>query len=249
MIEITGLKKSFNSQKVLNGLNLKIQNRELMAVIGKSGGGKSVLLKHLIGIVKPDEGSIMIEAVDITKVSERELDRVREKFGVVFQGGALFDSLTVFGNVAFPLREKTKAGKSEIEERVLHALDDVGLRGMEKKYPAEISGGMQKRVALARALVTEPAIVLFDEPTTGLDPIISASIHKLIRSTHQKYGFTGVMISHEIPEIFDVADKVAMLYNGTIVESGTPEEIRNSSNPVVKQFITGSLEGPIESLA
>lgn len=248
MIEIVNLKKSFDGQQVLNGVNLKIANKELTAIIGKSGGGKSVLLKHLIGLLKPDEGDIVIEGVDITVVRGKELDGVREKFGVVFQGGALFDSLTVYGNVAFPLREKTKMGSGEIRERVLEALDDVGLRGMGNKYPAEISGGMKKRVALARALITEPKIVLFDEPTTGLDPIILHSIHNLIMNTHSKYGFTGVIISHEIPEIFGVADKIAMLYDGIIVEAGTPEEIRNSSDPAVKQFITGSLEGPIETL-
>ena len=246
MIEIINLKKSFDDQEVLRGINLRIANKELTAIIGKSGGGKSVLLKHLIGLLKPDEGDIVIEGVDVTVVHGKELDRIREKFGVVFQGGALFDSLTVYGNVAFPLREKTSIGKKEVRERVLRALDDVGLRGMGNKYPAEISGGMKKRVALARALITEPSIVLFDEPTTGLDPIILHSIHNLIMSTHRKYGFTGVIISHEIPEIFSVADKIAMLYDGVIVEAGTPEEIKNSSDPAVQQFITGSLEGPIE---
>ncbi len=248
MIEIVNLKKSFDGQEVLRGINLKIANKELTAIIGKSGGGKSVLLKHLIGLLKPDEGDIIIEGVDITVVHGKELDGIREKFGVVFQGGALFDSLTVYGNVAFPLREKTKLGSKEVRERVLRALDDVGLRGMGNKYPAEISGGMKKRVALARALITEPSVVLFDEPTTGLDPIILHSIHNLITDTHKKYGFTGVIISHEIPEIFGVADKIAMLYNGVIVDAGTPEEIKNSSDPVVQQFITGSLEGPIEIL-
>jgi phospholipid/cholesterol/gamma-HCH transport system ATP-binding protein len=248
VIEISNLRKSFGKQTVLNGLNLRIGNEELAAVIGGSGSGKSVLLKHLIGILKPDEGAILIEGLDITRARGRELDEVRTKFGVVFQEGALFDSLTVFGNVAFPLREKTKLGKEEVRERVMQALEDVGLRGMETKYPAEISGGMKRRVALARALITEPKIVLFDEPTTGLDPIISSSIHRLISSTHKKYGFTGVLISHEIPEIFGVADKVGMLYNGVVIEYGTPEEIRNSSNPFVRQFITGSLEGPIEVL-
>ena len=248
MIRIVNLKKSFDGQEVLKGLSLNIANKELTAIIGKSGGGKSVLLKHLIGLLKPDEGDIVIEGVDITVVHGKELDRIREKFGVVFQGGALFDSLTVYGNVAFPLREKTKLGKKEIRERVLGALSDVGLSGMGNKYPAEISGGMKRRVALARALITEPSIVLFDEPTTGLDPIILHSIHNLITKTHKKYGFTGVIISHEIPEIFAVADKIAMLYDGVIVEAGTPDEIKNSSDPVVRQFITGSLEGPIETL-
>jgi phospholipid/cholesterol/gamma-HCH transport system ATP-binding protein len=249
MIEIVNLKKRFGRQQVLNGLNLRVLNRELVAVIGQSGGGKSVLLKHLIGIIKPDEGRILIEGVNITNVGGKELDSVREKFGVVFQEGALFDSFTVYENIAFPLREKTRMKKDEIDSRVFHALEDVGLKEMGDKYPAEISGGMKRRVALARALITEPKIVLFDEPTTGLDPIIASSIHKLITKTHKKYGFTGIIISHEIPEIFEVADKIAMLYNGTIIESGTPEEFRNSDNPYVRQFISGSLDGPIELLS
>ena len=168
---------------------------------------------------------------------------------MLFQEGALFDSLSVYGNIAFPLREKSNLSKSEIREKVLQALDDVGLRGMGNKYPAELSGGMKKRVALARTLITEPTTVLFDEPTTGLDPIILNSIHNLIINTHKKYGFTGLIISHEIPEIFEVADKVAMLLEGKIIETGTPEEIQKSSNPAVRQFITGSLEGPIGFLS
>jgi phospholipid/cholesterol/gamma-HCH transport system ATP-binding protein len=246
MIEVINIRKSFGGQKVLNGLSMRIGGGELAAVIGGSGSGKSVFLKHLIGILRPDEGNILIEGVDITKARGTQLDAVRENFGVVFQEGALFDSLSVFDNIAFPLREKTKLPKDEVGKRVITAIEDVGLKGMEMKYPAEISGGMKRRVALARALITEPKIVLFDEPTTGLDPIISSSIHRLIISTHKKYGFTGVIISHEIPEIFEVADKVGMLYNGTLIEYGTPEEIQKSSNPFVKQFITGSLEGPIE---
>lgn len=249
MIEIVDLRKAFKRQVVLNGLNLTISKGELVAIIGQSGGGKSVLLKHMIGLIKPDKGHIFIEGADITAVRGREIDAIRKKFGIVFQEGALFDSLTVFGNIAFPLRERTTLNEKKIRERVFHALDDVGLKGMGNKYPAEISGGMKRRVALARALITEPSVVLFDEPTTGLDPIILHSIHRLISSTHKKYGFTGVIISHEIPEIFSVADRIAMLYNGTIVEAGTPEEIQRSSNPYVRQFITGSLEGPVELLS
>ncbi len=246
MIEIVDLHKSFNGQQVLKGINLKIANKELIAVIGRSGGGKSVFLRHLIGILKPDKGRIIIEDVDITEIGSKELDSVRQKFGVVFQGGALFDSITIYDNVAFPLREKLKLDKSKIKELVANALEDVGLAGAEKKYPAEISGGMRKRAALARALVTEPQIVLFDEPTTGLDPILLHSIHKLIIDMHKKYSFTGVIITHDIPEIFDVVDRVAFLYDGRIAEIGAPDEIRNSANPISRQFITGSLEGPIE---
>ncbi len=246
MIEIINLHKSFGGQTVLNGVNLRVADKELIAIIGESGGGKSVLLRHLIGLVKPDKGKIKVEDEDITRLGGRELDKIREKFGVVFQGGALFDSLTVYENIAFPLREKTKLTGEEVHRKVEEALEDVGLKGMEDKYPAEISGGMKKRVALARALITEPKIVLFDEPTTGLDPIMLHAIHKLIVDTHRKYGFTGVMISHDIPEIFHVVDRIAFLFKGTIEVVGTSKEIRFSTDPVVKQFITGSLRGPIE---
>ncbi len=249
MIKIIDLYKSFNSQKVLNGVNLSIPDKKIVTIMGKSGCGKSVLIKHIIGLLIPDKGSVVIDGEDITILDASELDRIREKLGVLFQSGALFDSLTVYGNVAFQLREKTKMAKGEIRDRTMQALEDVGLKGMGNKYPAELSGGMKKRAGLARALIAEPAIVLFDEPTTGLDPIISRSIHRLIRATHEKYQYAAVIISHEVPGIFEISDKVAMLYNGMIEEYGTPEEIVNSSNPVIKQFITGSLEGPIESLA
>jgi phospholipid/cholesterol/gamma-HCH transport system ATP-binding protein len=246
MIKITNLEKSFDGQKVLDGINLSVAEKEIVAIMGKSGGGKSVLLKHIIGILKPDRGSVLLDGIDITTLRGRGLDKIREKFGVLFQGGALFDSLTVYQNIAFPLRERTKLSKNEIRERVIKALEDVGLKGSGRKYPAEISGGMRKRAALARALITEPKIVFFDEPTTGLDPVIVGSIHRLIIDAHKKYGFTGLIISHEIPGIFEVAGRVALLHNGVIVEIGTPKEIQNSTNPIVKQFITGSHEGPIE---
>lgn len=249
MIEIIDLYKSFDGQKVLNGVNLKILDREIVTIMGKSGCGKSVLIKHIIGLLRPDRGSVLIDGVDITMLDMKELDKIREKLGVLFQGGALFDSLTVYGNVAFQLREKTKLAKGEIRDRVIQALEDVGLKGMGKKFPAELSGGMKKRAALARALIAEPAIVLFDEPTTGLDPIITSSIHRLIKTTHEKYGYTAIVISHEVPGIFEITDRVAMLHNGVIEEFSTPDEIRDSGNPAVRQFITGSLEGPIESLA
>lgn len=246
MIEIINLEKSFDGQKVLNRVNLSINEKEVVAIMGKSGGGKSVLLKHIIGILKPDKGSVLIDGTDITTLGGKGLDKIREKFGVLFQGGALFDSLTVYQNIAFPLKERTKLSKDEIWERVTKALEDVDLKGAGRKYPAEISGGMRKRAAFARALITEPKIVFFDEPTTGLDPVIVGSIHRLITDAHKRYGFTGLIISHEIPGIFEVADRIALLHNGVIVEIGTPEEIQNSTNPVVKQFITGSHEGPIE---
>ncbi len=242
MIEIRDISKSFGALKVLNGLSLTIAKGEIMAVIGKSGGGKSVFLKHLIGLLRPDSGTIEIDGIDIVTAKGQQLQRIREQFGVLFQGGALFDSLTVFENVAFPISEKTRLSKKEIAQRVTEALSDVGLSDIEHKYPAEISGGMKKRVALARALIARPKIVLFDEPTTGLDPIMLRAIHRLIADTHRKYGFTGVIISHEIPEIFDIADRVALLYEGRIEEVGTPSEFINSKNQVVRSFLTGGEE-------
>lgn len=239
MIEIIDLYKSFGKQEVLTGVNLKINEGEVTAVIGRSGGGKSVLLKHIVGLLKPDRGSIFIKGEDITKLKGKKLDQIRENIGVVFQGSALFDSMTVYDNIAFPIKEKTKLKKDEIDSLVKKALADVGLEGMEYKYPAELSGGMKKRVALARALVMKPKIILFDEPTTGLDPILVRTIHKLIRDTQRDYGFTGLIISHEIPEIFEISDKVAMLHDGKIVEVGTPEEIKNSEIDIVRKFIIG----------
>ncbi|MCX7988480.1 MAG: ABC transporter ATP-binding protein [Thermodesulfovibrio sp.] len=243
MIEIKELYKSFGKQDVLKGVNLTINEGEVTAIIGRSGGGKSVLLKHIVGLLKPDRGSIFIKGQDITELKGSKLDEIRAEIGVVFQGGALFDSMTVYENVAFPLREKTKLDKNIINEKVLIALADVGLKGMEYKYPAELSGGMRKRVALARALIGKPKIILFDEPTTGLDPILVRSIHKLIRDTQKQYGFTGLIISHEIPEIFEISDRVAMLHEGKIVEVGTPEEIQKSENIIVKNFIMGIENG------
>lgn len=245
MIEVIDLYKVFNGQEVLKGVSLSIAKGEIFAIIGQSGGGKTVLLKHLVGLLRPDKGRVVVDGVDLGGLGRKQLNRIRERFGMVFQGGALFDSLTVFDNVAFPLREKTSLHESAIAEKVVGMLKQVGLRDVGHKYPAELSGGMKKRVALARALIMEPEILLLDEPTTGLDPIRMSSIHNLILDLHRQFGFTCVLVSHEIPEIFDVATKVAMLHQGTVVEVGTPKEIQDSSNPVVRQFIMGTLEGPI----
>ena len=242
MIRVQGLHKRFGAQPVLRGLDLDIATGEIMVIIGRSGGGKSVLLKHLIGLLRPDTGSVFVDAIEITRLRGRELDRVRERYGVVFQGGALFDSMSVFDNVAFPLREKSRLGAADIRGRVEEKLDQVGLAGMGHKNPAEISGGMRKRVAIARALVTEPEIVFFDEPTTGLDPILVNTIHHLILELHRKFHFTAVMVSHEIPEIFEIADRVAVLHDGAIAEVGPPDAVRASANPVVQHFIRGEIE-------
>jgi phospholipid/cholesterol/gamma-HCH transport system ATP-binding protein len=245
VIRVEDLHKSFGPQAVLRGVNLDVAPGEIMVIIGRSGGGKSVLLKHLVGLVRPDRGRVLVAGTDITHLGGAALDRVRERYGVVFQGGALFDSMTVWDNVAFPLREKTRLSTAEIVERVDERLQQVGLAGMGGKNPAEISGGMRKRVAIARALVTDPEIVFFDEPTTGLDPILVNAIHYLILDLHRKGPFTAVMVSHEIPEIFRIAHRVAMLHDGRIVESGTPEAIQASTNPLVRQFIRGEVEGAI----
>jgi phospholipid/cholesterol/gamma-HCH transport system ATP-binding protein len=242
VIRVRGLQKRFGAQAVLRGLDLDIATGEIMVVIGRSGGGKSVLLKHLIGLLRPDAGTVVVDGVEITRLRGRDLDRVRDRYGVVFQGGALFDSMSVYDNVAFPLREKSLLTPGEIHDRVQEKLEQVGLTGMGTKNPAEISGGMRKRVAIARALVTEPEIVFFDEPTTGLDPILVNTIHHLIVELHRKFRFTAVMVSHEIPEIFEIADRVAMLHDGVIVEVGPPDAVRTSANPVVQHFIRGEIE-------
>jgi len=245
MIEIIDIYKSFNGQEVLRGVNLKVEEGQTLALIGGSGKGKSVLLKHIIGLTKPDRGKILIDNQDISKLRGRSLKRLKERFGIVFQGGALFDSMTAFENVAFPLKEKTRMRASLIRETVFKELARVGLSGAEHKYPAEISGGMKKRVALARCLVMNPEIVLFDEPTTGLDPLMSNAIHQLIRTCQKSLNFTAIIVTHEIPAIFPLVDRVAMLYDGKIIAEGTPEEIETSKDPVIHQFIHGELEGPI----
>ncbi|MFQ5963723.1 MAG: ABC transporter ATP-binding protein [Candidatus Scalinduaceae bacterium] len=245
MIKVVDLYRSFNGQEVLCGVNLTVEDGKTLALIGLSGKGKSVLLRHIIGLAKPDSGKILIDNQDVSRLRGKALKRLKERFGIVFQGGALFDSLTVFENVAFPLSEKTKMKSSQIKETVLKELAEVGLSGSENKYPAEISGGMKKRVALARCLVLNPEIILFDEPTTGLDPLIGKAIHKMIRSCQKSHNLTAIIVTHEIPAIFPLVDQVAMLYNGKIIAHGTPQEMENSKDPIVRQFIQGELEGPI----
>ncbi len=241
-IRVEGLHKRFGTQEVLRGVDLDIAPAELMVIIGRSGGGKSVLLRHLLGLVRPDAGRVIVDGQDVTTLRGRALDRIREGFGVVFQGGALFDSLTVLENVLFPIRERGRVPAPDLLPRAKEALGQVGLAEMGHKYPAEISGGMRKRVAIARALVTEPRVVFLDEPTTGLDPILVNSIHHLIVGLHRKFGFTAVMVSHEIPEVFQVADRVAVLHEGRIHAVGTPEEIQGSTDPAVRRFIHGEVE-------
>ncbi len=245
MIRLVNVHKSFGSQHVLKGLNLEIPNGSIYVVIGQSGTGKSVLLKHLIGLMRPDEGEIWIDDTEISSLRGRALDKVRSRFGMLFQGGALFDSLSVYDNVAFPLREKTQLSETAIRQKVHERLAQVGLPDTDDKFPAELSGGMRKRAALARALVSEPEFLLFDEPTTGLDPIRVNAIHQLILDLHKLLHFTAVVVSHEIPEIFSLATHVAMLHGGVIVVAGAPTELQASTDPVVQQFISGSIAGPM----
>ncbi|HTO13456.1 MAG TPA: ABC transporter ATP-binding protein [Candidatus Binatia bacterium] len=239
MIRVEGLRKSFHGQAVLRGVDLEVPTGSITVIIGRSGGGKSVFLKHLIGLLRPDSGRIEVGGVDLAVLRGRALDEVRRRYGVVFQGGALFDSMSCRENVAFPLREKTRLARAEIAARVDTSLERVGLAGIGDKYPEEVSGGMRKRVAIARALVTEPEIVFFDEPTTGLDPVLVNTIHRLIQELHRRSRFTAVMVSHEIPEVFELADRIGMLHEGRIVEIGPPDAIQHSQNPVVRQFIRG----------
>ena len=239
MIKVQGLRKSFHGQPVLRGIDLEVPDGSITVIIGRSGGGKSVFLKHLLGLLRPDSGRIEVGGVEVTRLRGRALDEVRKRYGVVFQGGALFDSMTCRANIAFPLREKLRLPRPEVAKRVEAALEQVGLAGIGDKYPEEVSGGMRKRVAIARALVTDPEIVFFDEPTTGLDPVLVNTIHHLILDLHHRLHFTAVMVSHEIPEIFEIADRVGMLHEGRIVELGPPAAIQGSTNEVVRQFIRG----------
>jgi phospholipid/cholesterol/gamma-HCH transport system ATP-binding protein len=239
MIKVQGLRKSFHGQPVLRGTDLEVPDGSITVIIGRSGGGKSVFLKHLLGLLRADSGRVEVGGVDLTHLSGRALDEVRKRFGVVFQGGALFDSMTCRQNVEFPLREKLRLSREAMARRVDTALERVGLAGIGDKYPEEVSGGMRKRVAIARALVTEPEIVFFDEPTTGLDPVLVNTIHRLILELHRASRFTAIMVSHEIPEIFELADRVGMLHEGRIVEIGPPAAIQHSDNPIVRQFIRG----------
>jgi phospholipid/cholesterol/gamma-HCH transport system ATP-binding protein len=248
MIKLVDLHKSFGKQIVLNGLNLEIEAGKTTVIIGRSGGGKSVLLKHIIGLIRPDQGQVLIDGTDITKLGDRDLNEIRKKFGMLFQEGALFDSMTVGENVAFPLREHTRMTEAQIRSTVADRLRSVGLTGVEEKMPSELSGGMRKRVGLARAIAIQPQIVLFDEPTTGLDPIMAEAINRLIVETQKGFNLTCVVISHDIHSIFEVGDRIAMLYEGKIIEYGTPEELRASRNPVIVQFLSGSIEGPIQIL-
>lgn len=238
MIKLVGVEKTLGGQPVLRGVDLEIPPGKLTTIIGRSGEGKSVLLKHMIGLFKPDRGEVWVDDVEISRLKGTALNDARKRFAMLFQGAALFDSLTVFDNVAFPLREKLGLSESDVKRRVGEKLDQVGLTGMGHKFPAELSGGMKKRAGLARALVMEPEILLIDEPTTGLDPLMAKTIHDLIVAMHKTFGFTAVMVSHEIPEIFAISDWVAMLKEGKIAAMAPSQEFQHTTDPGILEFIS-----------
>ena len=246
MIELVGLHKSFGAYKVHKGIDLKIPKGAITYIIGPSGTGKSVLLKQMMGLLKPDKGHIYIDGEDITNASKKRLLKIRSKFGMLFQNAALFDSMTVYENVAFPLREHTRMNEEEIAYTVNQKLRLVGLTGANNKFPSELSGGMKKRVGLARAIAISPSIMLYDEPTTGLDPIMTDVVDDLIATTQRELNITSVVISHDIKSVMKIADYIGMLYDGRIVKYGTADVFENTDDPLVRQFFSGSKDGPIK---
>ncbi|HJQ37285.1 MAG TPA: ABC transporter ATP-binding protein [Thermoanaerobaculia bacterium] len=247
-IELRGLYKNFGDKQVLRDMSIDVERGETVVIVGGSGTGKSVTLKHIIGLLKPDRGQVIVDDQDVTAMPELKLNQFRRRFGMAFQEGALFDSMNVYENIAFPLRRHTKMKEPEIRARVEECLEDVHLHGVEKKRPSELSGGMRRRVGFARAISLKPEILLFDEPTTGLDPVISDIIAELICEMDMKLGTTTVTITHDMKVAFKVADRVAMLYDGKIIEQGTPEKFQESTNPIVRQFIEGRAEGPLTDI-
>ena len=246
MIEIRGLHKSFADKKVLQGVDLTIETGQTTTIIGGSGSGKSVLFKHIIGLMKPDAGTILVDGEDITKMKESDLYCMVAKFGLVFQSGALFDSMTVGRNVAFGIHDKKKMPAAELDAVIEHSLNQVGLSDTTHLLPAELSGGMKKRVAIARVIARKPQIIMFDEPTTGLDPIMADIINDLIIKVTDNNEITSIVITHDMVSAYKISDKIAVLYEGRIVETGSAAEIRETQNAVVRQFIEGRAEGPIK---
>jgi phospholipid/cholesterol/gamma-HCH transport system ATP-binding protein len=239
LIQLDNIHKRFGTQEVLRGVNLSIFKGEVTTVIGASGGGKSVLLKHIIGLLEPDEGRVLYQGIPISDLTQKDRRVLKRKFSYMFQGTALFDSMTVRENIALPLKERTRLSETVIRNKVLEKIDQLELQGTERKYPSQLSGGMKKRVALARALITEPEIVLFDEPATGLDPVKKNSVHAMISDYQRKFGFTAVVVSHDIPDIFYISQRIAMLYEGRILIESTPADIQHATDPLVQQFISG----------
>ena len=248
MIEIRDVYKSFGRNQVLQGVNLTINKGETMVIIGRSGCGKSVLLKLIMGLLEPDAGNIAVNGDEVTRMNDNQLSKLRQKFGMLFQAAALFDSMTVDENVGLGLREHTRLSEQEIRQKVTEKLKMVGLSEVENQKPAELSGGMKKRVGLARAIAMDPEYVLYDEPTTGLDPIMADVINDLIIRLRNSLSITSIAVTHDIVSAYKIADRIAMLYEGKIVFVGTPQEVKIADNPVVRQFIEGSAEGPIPAL-
>jgi phospholipid/cholesterol/gamma-HCH transport system ATP-binding protein len=246
-IRYVGVHKAFGTHEVLKGLFLAIPRGRITAIIGRSGTGKSVTIKHVMGLLRPDRGQVWVGDDELTRMTDRELRNVRNRFGLVFQNAALFDSMTVFDNIAFPLREHGRASRAQVAAKVREMLALVGVHQAEEKLPSELSGGMRKRVGLARALVRDPEFVLYDEPTTGLDPILTAAIDELVVTTHNaRPGITSVIISHDMRAVLKIAHKVVMLVDGVVAHEGTPDYFHASTDPLVVQFLSGSLEGPMK---
>lgn len=248
MIEAKKACKTFGGRMILNQMDLEIRRGETLVIIGRSGCGKSVFLKHTIGLIKPDSGQVLVDGIDVAALTTRQMNHMRLRFGMLFQFAALFDSMTVGENVGFNLIEHTELSEKAISERVEESLELVGLKGIQELKPSELSGGMKKRVALARAICMRPEILLYDEPTTGLDPITADAINDLIVHFHDKLNVTSVVVTHDMVSAYKIATRIAMMYQGKIIQIGTPDEIRNTENPIVRQFISGSASGPIADM-
>jgi phospholipid/cholesterol/gamma-HCH transport system ATP-binding protein len=242
MIAVRSLKKKIGQQEILRGVDLEVGNGETLAIIGRSGGGKTVLLKHLVGLMEPDSGEIWINGQNIIGKSERQLGAIREKVGILFQSGALFDSMTVEDNIAFPLREAGERDPSILHSKVVDMLGVMEMEGQEQKMPESLSGGMKKRVGLARAIIRRPSCVLYDEPTAGLDPVVADSINRLIRRLQRQFGMTSLVVTHDMKSAFDVADRIAYLHEGRIYFHGTRSELQQSTDPLIQDFLLGRSE-------
>jgi phospholipid/cholesterol/gamma-HCH transport system ATP-binding protein len=247
MIEFRGLVKSFGGAPVLRGMTLAIEKGEVLFIIGTSGVGKSVTIKHLIGLMRPDEGEIFLDGKRVDQLDERAFYEVRKRCAMVFQHSTLFDSMNIVENVALPLRKHKGLGDGEAEHEAMRRLEAVHMQDFADRYPSELGDGMRKRAAIARALTMDPEYVLFDEPTTGLDPVSARRVDKLIRELADNLGVTCVVVSHDLVSIFSIADRIAMIYQGAVYKLGTPAEFRASNDPIVQQFITGSPTGPMET--
>jgi len=246
IVQLADVYKRFGEEKVLTGLNLSVPRGETLVIMGRSGAGKSVILKHMVGLMRPDRGRVYFDGTRLDTLKRAELQQVRKRMGMLFQGAALFDSMTVAENVSLGLRKHTRLSESEILEVVKAKLSAVGLSGVEEKTPAELSGGMRKRVGLARAIAMDPEVVLYDEPTTGIDPITADSINNLILDTRRQFGVTSVVVTHDVASALKVGTVISLLVDGRIIFSGSPDEVKSTDNPYVRQFLEGSAEGPHE---